>query len=82
MMNNNRKFNEDWIDVLDSFMNYDKYEAEFDAFWLEVEAYATEHNVPTRYIEEEFLIDGEFQTVDVQYMHQLDNEDDYPERNE
>ena len=79
-MGKNKGYSEDWIDVMDAFLNYDKFEAEFDSFWNEVEAYATEHNVSTRYIEEEFLIDGEFQTVNVQYMHQLDNEDDYPER--
>ena len=75
-------YDEDWIDVVDSYLNFDKYEAEFEDFWLEVEAYATEHCLPTRYVEEEFIVEGEFQAIPVQYMHDLDNPEDYPERQE
>jgi len=36
---------------------------EFEEFWQEVEAFAKEHNLPTRYVEEEFILDGELITV-------------------
>ena len=72
---------EDWIDVMDAFMNYDKYEAEFESFMMELEAYATEHNITTRYVEEEFLIDGEFIPVKMVYHHDL-SDGEYPERDE
>ena len=32
---------------------------EFDEFWLEVKALADELGVPTSYIEEEFILEGE-----------------------
>ena len=84
MRNNKGKFHydEDWIDVADSYMNFDRMESEFESFWAEVEAYATEHCLPTRYVEEEFLLDGAFEPISVTYQHDLDSPEDYPERNE
>ena len=33
--------------------------ADWDSFWASVEEYAKENNLTTRYVEEEFVIDGE-----------------------
>ena len=64
--------------ALDEMDNWDN---QWNEFWNEIEAYAQHHRVPTRYIEEEFLIDGEFVSIDITYMHELDD-GEYPERNE
>lgn len=32
---------------------------DWDSFWARVEEYAKQHNISTRYVEEEFIIDGE-----------------------
>ena len=68
MENNNKgvKFG-DWVDMVDAWEHFDKYEAEFDEFWREVEAYAQEHRLTTRYVEEEFIVDGEFIPVHLSY---------------
>ena len=41
--------------------NWDELEddADFWVFWAELQAYADQYNLTTRYVEEEFLIDGE-----------------------
>ena len=50
---------EDWIDI---FLG-----DEFNEFWLEIEAYADEHRIPTRYVEEEFILEGEFLPIPLTY---------------
>ncbi len=37
----------------------DKFEYLFEAFWQDLEDYAKEIDLPTWYVEEEFVIDGE-----------------------
>ncbi len=37
----------------------DKFEYLFEAFWQDLEEYAKEMDLPTWYVEEEFVIDGE-----------------------
>jgi len=32
---------------------------EFEEFWQEVEEFAKKHNITTRYVEEEFILEGE-----------------------
>ena len=48
---------------MDEFNNkqdaIDKFEYLFEAFWEDLEEYADEMNLPTWYVEEEFVIDGE-----------------------
>ncbi len=48
---------------MDDFKNkqdaIDKFEYLFEAFWEDLEAYAKEVDLPTWYVEEEFVIDGE-----------------------
>ena len=54
---------------LDEFISEAQLEyemlANFDDFWADVEKYAQKVGVSTRYIEEEFIIDGEFIQVDL-----------------
>ena len=47
----------DWIDV---FMS--ESPTEWDEFWGEVVEFARQHHISTRYVEEEFIIDGELIT--------------------
>ena len=53
-----------WNDIDDDFRTWDR---EWDDFWEEVEAYATHYGVSTRYVEEEFIIDGEFIAVQLEF---------------
>ena len=45
---------------------------EFEEFWKEVEAYACQYLLPTHYVEEEFILDGEFIPVHLDYEHDED----------
>ena len=63
-MEKNKKFSGDWTELIDEWQSLDH---QWNDFWAEVEAYANEHRISTRYVEEEFLIDGEFQAVKVNY---------------
>ena len=38
----------------------DQLESDFWEFWQEINAFAEQYRVSTRYVEEEFLLDGEF----------------------
>ena len=38
---------------------WDADELDFLTFWSELQAFADQYNLSTRYVEEEFLIDGE-----------------------
>ena len=48
---------------MDDFKNkqdaVDKFEYLFEAFWQDLEEYAKEIDLPSWYVEEEFVIDGE-----------------------
>ena len=61
----NKKYSGDWTSL--AMADWDALDADFDAFWQEVEAYATEYNLTTRYVEEEFILDGEFLPVPLDY---------------
>ena len=54
--------------------NWDELDddADFWVFWAELQAYADEYHLSTRYVEEEFLIDGELQRVELRYEHDRD----------
>ncbi len=47
----------------------DKFEYLFEAFWQDLEDYAKEVNLPTWYVEEEFVIDGELIKQYPRYEH-------------
>ena len=57
---------EDWYDVFANSNNDKKYEGfegfelTFDDFWQEVEEFAKAVGLHSSYVEEEFIIDGEF----------------------
>ena len=50
---------QDWDELED--------DSDFWVFWAQVQEYADLHGISTRYVEEEFLIDGELVTVDLKY---------------
>ena len=67
---NNQKFMKQLDEnQLDEFISEAQLEyemlANFDDFWADVEKYAEKVGVNTRYIEEEFIIDGEFLPVEL-----------------
>jgi len=39
----------------------------FEKFWEEVKGYADEHLLSYTYVEEEFILDGEFIPIDLMY---------------
>ena len=47
---------QDWDEIDDD-------DIDFWAFWNELQMFADSHNLSTRYVEEEFLIDGELITT-------------------
>ena len=51
---------------------WDADELDFLTFWSELQAYADQYNLTTRYVEEEFLIDGELIPVHLNF----DDEDE------
>jgi len=53
------KMHQDWDSLED--------DSDFWVFWAELQEYADLHGLSTRYIEEEFLIDGELVKVDLKY---------------
>ena len=58
---------EDWIDIFFGDLQRSFFGDEFNEFWLEIEAYANEHRIPTRYVEEEFILEGEFLPIPLTY---------------
>tara|TARA_R100000231_G_scaffold134144_1_gene107467 strand:- start:166 stop:345 length:180 start_codon:yes stop_codon:yes gene_type:complete len=50
------KMHQDWDEIDDD-------DIDFWAFWNELQMFADSHNLSTRYVEEEFLIDGELITT-------------------
>ena len=67
---NNQKFMKQLDDSqLDEFIAEAQLEyemlANFDDFWADVEKYAEKYELPTGYVESEFIIDGEFKPVDL-----------------
>ena len=49
--------------IIESVLNEDKKPKQhenFECFWDDVLAYAEQYRISTRYIEEEFIIEGEF----------------------
>ena len=55
---------QDWDELED--------DADFWVFWAELQAYADQYNLSTRYVEEEFLIDGELVPVHLNFQHEDD----------
>ena len=55
---------QDWDELED--------DADFWVFWAELQAYADQYNLTTRYVEEEFLIDGELVPVHLNFQHEDD----------
>ena len=55
---------QDWDELED--------DADFWVFWAELQAYADQYNLSTRYVEEEFLIDGELVPVHLSFPHDDD----------
>ena len=54
-MNNNKKkfhYDEDWIDVFSEYIDSNAVESDFDGFWQDVQEYANQLGVGTRYVEE------------------------------
>ena len=39
-------------------------ELTFEDFWKDVEDYAKQHDLPVHYVEEEFIINGEFIVIE------------------
>ena len=50
------------------------FELTFEDFWEEVEAFAKQNRLPTCYVEEEFIIDGEFLPLHLTWQEDLDEE--------
>ena len=48
----------------------DQLESDFWEFWQELNAYADQYRLPVRYVEEEFLIDGEFLPVHLNFCEE------------
>ena len=77
---NNQKFMKQLDDSqLDEFIAEAQLEyemlANFDDFWADVEKYAEKVGVSTRYVEEEFILDGEFTPVELEWdLRQFENE--------
>ena len=57
---------EDWYDVFaennrdKKYEGFEGFELTFEDFWEEVETFAKTVELSTTYVEEEFIIDGEF----------------------
>ena len=51
---------QDWDEIADD-------DTDFWVFWAELQAFADQYNLSTRYVEEEFLIDGELIPVHLRY---------------
>ena len=56
---------DDWYDVFSQnndtkYEGFEGFETTFESFWEEVEEYAKQMNLHSSYVEEEFVIDGEF----------------------
>ena len=67
-MEKNKKYSGDWTELIDvCWEDLDNWDNKWSEFWREVEAYATEHSLTTRHVEEEFIIDGEFLPVPLEY---------------
>lgn len=41
---------------------------EFEEWWSQIKAYADEHNMSYSHVEEEFIIDGEFFPIELEYI--------------
>ena len=59
-MSSNQIVHQDWDTIEDD-------DADFWVFWAEVQAYADQYGISTRYVEEEFIIDGEFVPVHLNF---------------
>ena len=57
------------MDKVTMHQDWDELEddSDFWVFWAELQAYADQYNLTTRYVEEEFLIDGELVPVHLNY---------------
>ena len=57
------------MDKLEMHQEWDEDETQSDfwQFWSEVQAFAEQYRLTTRYVEEEFLIDGELVPVHLDF---------------
>ncbi len=62
MNNGTNKMHQEW----------DQEELDFWDFWSEVQAFAEQYQLSTRYVEEEFLIDGELVPVHLEFDESVD----------
>ena len=56
---------QDWDELED--------DADFWVFWAELQAFADQYSLTTRYVEEEFLLDGELIPVHLNYDIEADS---------
>ena len=69
MDNKTKKFDLPDVDALWEAM----YQGDpFERFWADVEAFAEQNRLPTHYVEEEFIIDGELIPVHLKWDEDAD----------
>ncbi len=51
------------------------FEASFEDWWADVNAFAEQNRLPTHYVEEEFIIDGEFLPVHLKFEQDYSEEE-------
>ena len=67
---NKKKFTKEWNDDADAVINYYKSKRNhetFEEFWEDVKAFAEQNRLATSYVEAEFIVDGEFIPVHLQF---------------
>ena len=57
---------QDWDELED--------DSDFWVFWAELQAFADQYSLTTRYVEEEFLLDGELIPVHLKFEHEEDGD--------
>lgn len=76
--------NKEKREIEEQYGSVDNMENDFFAFWEEVRAFSDQYQLSTRYVEEEFIIDGELIPVhldyqdDEEYKQDLQFPDDQP----
>ena len=51
------------------------FEASFEDWWADVQAFAEQNRLPTHYVEEEFILDGEFVPVHLSFEQDYSEEE-------
>ena len=62
-----------WKEIMHQDWDEDQLESDFWAFWQELNAYAEQYRLPVSYVEDEFLLEGEFIPVHLNFCE--DQED-------